>query len=86
MHTKSPGSDEPNDSQVQFERVRLENSDGRFVCMAEVLPFDRYPVVLLWGVRVFSLNQVRTPGNVPHTIYREVFASAILQAHLEEPS
>lgn len=59
-----------------MERVRLETSNGGFVCTGTMPAFNQWPEVILWGTRVFQLETKGPEGEL--TVYTEVFAVALV--------
>ena len=61
---------------MNLTKIRLETDDGRYVATAEMPPFQDWPEAVTWGQRVFQLQTKGKEGEP--TVYREVFAVAVL--------
>jgi hypothetical protein len=47
-------------------KIKLLTQSGEFVRDAEILPFNEYPAVMIWGDRVFQHSNIESE-------YRECF-------------
>jgi hypothetical protein len=52
-------------------KIKLLTQSGDFVRDAEILPFNEYPAVMIWGDRVFQHSNIQGE-------YRECFSYIVI--------
>lgn len=65
------------DNNSPFMRVLLYTEDGRYVTTGLIPPFLTLPKVLMWGLRVFTLDKDHKDQPEKPPEYKEAFSVAV---------
>ena len=68
----------------RMAKARLLTRDGGFVTCAEVLPFNTWPDVLVWGTRIFQ-KTAEADDTKDQANYFEAFAHYVIYDSSEDP-
>lgn len=71
--------------EAKMPHARLLTAEGKFVTLAEVLPFDRWPDVLVWGTRLFQFERSNKDDGDDLAEYRECFAWYVIHDSPDDP-
>jgi len=80
VHWPEPEPDSDEFHEGPFETIELRTGlemCNEIVAYGNLPPYNVYPEVVMWGIRVFKLGEQRAEGK--RATYHEVFAAAIVQ-------